>query len=93
MNQPRANHTRSRTRRRPQQQGRSSDTWTIPAELPEVEPIVIPSDAGVLLRSLGEPPMSGASDAASTFNAVVERAAAVAAALALSADLLGTDDD
>jgi hypothetical protein len=93
MNQPRPNHTRSRQRRRQQQPGRPAHMWTRPAELPDVESIVVPYDAGVLLRSLGEPPMSGASDAASTFNAVVERAAAVAAALSLSADLLGSDGD
>ena len=42
-----------------------------------------------MLRSLGDPPMIGGSVTASHyFTAVVERAAAVAAALALSADLL-----
>jgi hypothetical protein len=42
-----------------------------------------------MLRSLGEPPTIGGSvTAGHYFTAVVERAAGVAAALALSADLL-----
>ena len=46
-------------------------------------------EVGALLRSLGDPPMIGGSVTASHyFTAVIERAAAVAAALALSADLL-----
>ena len=45
-----------------------------------------------LLRSLGDPPMPDRANAADHFTTVVERAAAVAAALALSADLLDHAD-
>ena len=40
-----------------------------------------------VLRSLGDPPMVNGSASAKYFTEVVERAAAIAAALALSADL------
>jgi hypothetical protein len=65
------------------------------APLPDVEPITVPDDVGTLLRSLGDPPIIAGSDASHYFTAVIERAAAIAAALALSADVLGPppDDD
>ena len=66
-----------------------ADIWRTTEPLPDVEPITIPDEVGALLRSLGDPPTIGGSVTASHyFTAVVERAAAVAAALALSADLL-----
>ena len=71
------------------------DIWRTAGPLPDVEPIAVPDDVGALLRSLGDPPMiAGSVTASHYFAAVVERAAAVAAALALSADLLAqpTDD-
>ena len=56
---------------------------------PTIEPITVPDEVGALLRSLGDPPTIGGNVVAGHyFTAVVERAAAVAAALALSADLL-----
>jgi hypothetical protein len=65
------------------------DVWSPPAELPPVERITVPEEVGALLRSLGEPPaIDGSMIASGYFTAVVERAAAIAAALALSADLL-----
>jgi hypothetical protein len=41
-----------------------------------------------VIRSLGPPPLPADADAANHFTTVVERAAAIAAALALSAGLL-----
>ena len=64
------------------------DIWKVPGTLPETEPIAAPLEPGALIRSLGEPPMRDANAATDEFVAVVERAAAIAAALALSADLL-----
>jgi hypothetical protein len=64
------------------------DIWRTPGEIPEVERITVPHDVTALVRSLGEPPMHGGSGAGLAFGTVVERAAATAAALALSADLL-----
>ena len=72
-----------------------ADIWRSADPLPDVEPITIPDEVGALLRSLGDPPMIGGSVTASQYiTAVIERAAAVAAALAFSADLLAqpTDD-
>lgn len=64
------------------------DIWKVSGTLPQTEPIAVPTEPGALIRSLGEPPMRDANAATDEFVAVVERAAAIAAALALSADLL-----
>ncbi len=88
-------------RRRPNQRGSnqakrrtSVDVWRTPDPLPDVEPIAVPHEVGALMRSLGEPPMIGGSVAPGHFfKAVIERAAAIAVALALSADLLAQPDD
>jgi hypothetical protein len=62
--------------------------------LPDVEPIAVPVEVGALVRSLGDPPTIGGSVAPGHyFNAVIERTAAIAVALALSADLLVQPDD
>ena len=87
MNQPR----RRSGSRRPAGGRRPGpvDLWSPAGELPPVERITVPEEVGILLRSLGEPPaIDGSVIAAGYFTAVVERAAAIAAALALSADLL-----
>jgi hypothetical protein len=94
MNQPRRNRPRQR---RAAQATRpvSMGIWQPTGPLPDVEPITIPDEVGALLRSLGDPPIiAGSVIASHYFTAVIERAAAVAAALALSADLLAqpTDD-
>ena len=97
MNQPHAPQSgqkQSRNARRRQQGKRPAavDVWRAPAELPPVDKIAEPTDVGALLRSLGDPPIGNGTAAGHYFNAVVERAAAVALALAVSADLLSTDD-
>ena len=82
--------------RRPAQAQRptSADLWRATESLPDVEPIAVADEVGALLRSLGDPPMIGGSVTASHyFAAVIERAASVAAALALSADLLAQPTD
>jgi len=58
-----------------------------PAPPTKAEPLPTPDDVTALLKSLGDPPLAGSADLASYFFAVVERAASVATALALSADL------
>jgi hypothetical protein len=67
--------------------------WRTPSPLPDLEPIAVPQNVLALIRSLGDPPMHGSIDAAAYFDRVIERAATVAAALALSADLLADTDD
>jgi hypothetical protein len=90
----RPQQVRGDQRRRPQ--GKSSgvvDIWRSGAPLPDLEPIEVAQDVRALIRSLGEPPMNGHSGAEHYFEAVIERAAAIAIALAFSADLLAGDDD
>ena len=71
---------------------KANDLWREPAPLPEVKPIPLPNDVAALLRSLGEPPMHNGGAAAHYFTTVIERAAAVALALAVSADVLKPSD-
>jgi hypothetical protein len=75
-------------RRPPPKRPAPVDIWRIPGPLPDIEPITVAPEAGALLRSLGDPPMFDGATAARVFTAVIERAAVIAAALALSADLL-----
>jgi hypothetical protein len=78
-------------RRRPQQRNASAvDIWRTAGPLPALEPIIVSHDVTALIRSLGEPPMNRGIEAGYFFGTVVERTAAIAAALALSADLLAT---
>jgi hypothetical protein len=82
--------------RRPQHQKapKPIQIWRSADPLPDVEPIAVPVEVGALLRSLGDPPTIGGSVAPGHyFNAVIERAAAIAVALALSADLLVQPDE
>jgi hypothetical protein len=66
------------------------DLWRPVPQLPDPEPIVPVPDPTALLRSLGEPPLPGQGALAGhVLNAVVERAAGLATALAATADLLG----
>jgi hypothetical protein len=78
----------NQTRRPPAKRAAPIDVWRVPGELPDIDPIAVPPDAGALLRSLGDPPMLDGSTANKYFTTVVQRAAVIAAALALSADLL-----
>ena len=88
MNQPQ--RKRPKQRRSPQAKRTTpADIWRTVDPLPDVEPIAIPDEVGALLRSLGDPPtIAGGVTASHYFTAVLERAASVAAALALSAGLL-----
>ena len=81
---------RNTRRNRPPQSRRSGhvDFWYSPRPLPEVAKVAPAVDAGALLRSLGDPPITNGTSAGHYFHAVVERAAAVATALSLSADLV-----
>ena len=69
------------------------DIWRTPGPLPEVEPISVAQNPSALIRSLGDPPMPDGTVAGRYFAAVVERAAAIAGALALSADLMAEHPD
>ena len=86
-------------RRRGQQRGKAApvkpvDLWRAVPQLPDPEPIVPAPDPTALLRSLGQPPLQGQGAAAGHYlNAVVERAAGLAIALAAAADLLAQPDE
>ena len=94
MNRPQRKN--SNQGRRPQTKRPTAvDVWSDPGPLPDIDPIAVARDPGALLRSLGDPPMIDEAAAAKAFTSVIGRAAAIAAALALSVDLLanGSDDD
>ena len=94
MNQPRRKRPARRRTAETKRPTPVVDIWRTSPPLPDVEPITIPDEVGALLRSLGDPPLIGGSVIASHyFTAVIERAAAVAAALALSVDLLAQPAD
>ncbi len=93
MNRPQNQRSQRRSRR--PKPSPPVDLWQAAPVLADVEPIVVPVEVGALLRSLGDAPTIGGSGVADHyFAAVVERTAAVAAALASSAGLLAqrTDD-
>jgi hypothetical protein len=92
MNQPRRNRPRPR-RPAPAKRATEADLWRTPPPLPPIEPITVPAEVDTLLRSLGDAPAIGGNAVLGHYvTAVVERAAAVAAALALSAELLADPD-
>jgi hypothetical protein len=87
-------------RRRPRQGRRPSrgkrkpvDLWRPVPQLGEPAPITPASDPTALLRSLGDPPLPGHGAIAEHYMAaVVERAAGLATALAVTAGLLAEDE-
>jgi hypothetical protein len=86
--------SRRNKRRRPQNRPRSVDLWRPVPQLPDPEPIVAAADPGILLRSLGTPPLQGqGSQAEHAFELVVRRSALLASALAAAAGLLAEADD
>lgn len=88
--------SRRKQRRRSASRGRSVDLWRPVPQLPDPQPIVPAADPGMLLRSLGTPPLQGqGSQAEHAFELVVRRSSALASALAAAADLLAQpgDDD
>ena len=92
MNAPR----RKQPGNRPRKQGapKSVDLWRPVPKLPEPERIVPVSDPTAVLRSLGDPPLQGQGAVAEHYlAAVVERAAGLATALAVAADLLARPAD
>jgi hypothetical protein len=82
---------RQQNRRRKQNKQKPVRLWRPVPQLPDPTPVVPATDPTVVLRSLGDLPLQGQVAVAEHYvAAVVERAAALATALAASADLLGT---
>jgi len=85
---------RQQSRRRKQQKQKPVRLWRPVPQLPEPTPVVPAADPTVVLRSLGDLPLQGQVAVAEHYvAAVVERAAALATALAASANLLGMPGD
>jgi len=85
---------RRRRGRRRSHGPRPADLWRPTPALDKPEPIIPAKDPAAVLRSLGTPPLQGHGALVDYYLAtVVERAAGVAAALAATADLLGSPED
>lgn len=86
--------SQSQRRRRRPKKSKGADLWRAVPELGEPEAVAPAGDPGVLLRSLGDPPLQGQGAVAQHYMAaVIERAAGLATALAASADLLAEPDE
>ena len=79
-------------RRRPPAKRTPTDIWRDSGPLPDVEPVASSNDPTALLRSLGDPPLADAEAVLLQYATVIERSAGIAAALALSAGVLASDD-
>ena len=87
-------HRGDQRSRQPVRPARPGDLWRPVPQLPEPEPIEPAGDPTALLRSLGDPPLQGQGAVAEHYlAAVVERAAALATALAATANLLAAPGD
>ncbi len=92
---PRRNSKRpaSRPGRSETAQRRPGDFWRAAPKLDVAAPVRPAADPTALLRSLGSPPLAGQADAGRYLAAVVDRAAGLATALAVQADILADDED
>jgi hypothetical protein len=72
---------------------RPGDFWRAVPTIDVPVPVTPAADPTALLRSLGSPPLAGQADADRYIAAVVERAAGLATALAVQADILAGADD
>ena len=89
MNPPRQSRPKNRRNRQQRAKRQAGDVWANVAELAAPAPIVPTSAPSALINSLGPPPLQNQSEMVGHYlAAVVERAAAVANALAASAGLL-----
>ena len=89
--QRRGSRNNDQRRRQRSNQSTTVDIWRTGGDLGEVSRIAVLEDPGALVRSLGEPPPLGGKDIGPYFESAVQRAAGIAAALAISVDLLDTD--
>ncbi|MEO6989875.1 MAG: hypothetical protein ABI239_14655 [Aquihabitans sp.] len=85
---------KQQSRRRPNKP-KPVDLWRPVPQLPDPAPIVVTTDPGMVLRSLGAPPLHGqGAQAERVFGLVAKTASAtLATALAAAAGLLVSDDD
>jgi hypothetical protein len=103
VNEPRRNANQGNRNRRRRGGGggggggakpRHADLWQPVPALPDPVPIEPSTDPRVLVRSLGDPPLAGQGAVAEHYlGAVLDRAAALATALAAAAGLLAEPAD
>lgn len=94
MNEPKRKNGRRRRGQGGSGKPRPLDLWHPVPALPDPVPIEPATDPRVLLRSLGDPPLAGQGAVAEHYmGAVVDRAAALATALAAAAGLLAEPTD
>lgn len=75
--------------RRRGQRNKPQDIWRPVPQLPDPAPVVPATDPGMMLRSLGDPPLQGqGAKAEYSFELVARRSSALAQAIAHSAGLL-----
>jgi len=93
MTAPRRNRRRG-GRSQSQRGNKAKDLWR-PVPSPDAPPPIRPvADPTALINSLGPPPLHGHSSSAEYYlRAVIERAAAVATALAASANVLAEPEE
>ncbi len=92
MNQP-AQPRRKQQGRRRGPKPKPVDLWRPVPQLADPAPIVPASDPGIILRSLGPPPLHGqVAQAEHSFDVVARRAAQIATALAATSGLLAEPD-
>lgn len=78
-----------RSKRRRQKKAKPVDLWRPVPQLPDPVPIQPTPDPGMVIRSLGSPPLQGqGSQAEHAFELVARRASIMATALAATAGLL-----
>ena len=91
----------SRTRRldgstgSPERQEASDEFWHGAGKMPDPPPkIQVAEEAAAVIRSLGEPPLTGQEEVAKHyFDAVYLRSVNLAGALAAAAEMIGDEDD
>lgn len=84
-----SNNSRRKQQGRRRGKPKPIDLWRPVPQLPDPEPIVAASDPGMLIRSLGSPPLHGqGAQAEHAFELVVRRSAVMATALAAASGLL-----
>ena len=84
---------KQQSRRRPNKP-KPIDLWRPVPQLPDPAPIIPSPDPGMVMRSLGSPPLHGqGAQAEHAFELVVLKSSQLAAALAATAGLLVSEND
>lgn len=94
MNAPRRRVKQRRPTKKVQKTAPPAEFWRATPDPPQPEPIRPAEHPTALIQSMGPPPLPSHEELGQKYvEAVVERAAVLATALAASADLLAEDDE